>query len=439
MCKVPLLNASGEPAAATINTAPIKELSKFTPNQLIIMRFGQLWRSYIAPGILVFVLVLPMIIYNTQYFSKFFYDTWYVPIMGIIGCTIPSGGAPVAGGVVFLPILTMKHIEAHEAVAFAASTQMIGVGIFAPMGWMYKDPTVLMPSFLKPMFPWALAGLFFSYLVTPLETEDEVLLAFTIFVICLAIYIIRGLVTNHLDTSQNDDSSETESLVADETDEESGSGDEKKGGYGSIPNVSISAVKDAVKDKATEAVEEAVDQVKDAVSSQLSKAERRKIVFTPKLYVIYAACCFLGGMLCGWIGIGVEKVTFFLLTYFHKVDVIAAGLSSITMTGWLSFFAFLLHALCTPEDEGPGPHWSCAVRDDLNPNGHVFGKVPYELWLSVLPGILIGSLIGPIVNAAVGPRNIMIIFVGFLFFDATYNIYNLGSNGYFSELLGVGA
>jgi len=93
---------------------------------------------------------------------------------------------PVAGGVVFLPILTMKNIEAHEAVAFAASTQMVGVGIFAPMGWMSRDPTVLMPSFLKPMFPFALAGLLFSYLVTPLEKEDEVLLVFTIFVICLA-------------------------------------------------------------------------------------------------------------------------------------------------------------------------------------------------------------------------------------------------------------
>jgi hypothetical protein len=45
---------------------------------------------------------------------------------------------PVAGGVIFLPILTMKHIEAHEDVAFAASTQMIGVGIFAPMGWMSR-------------------------------------------------------------------------------------------------------------------------------------------------------------------------------------------------------------------------------------------------------------------------------------------------------------
>ena len=238
----------------------------------------------------------------------------------------------------------------------------------------------------------------------------------------LCSYIIRGLVSNQLDTSQNDDSSDADSQSAEDIDEESGSGDEAKGGYGTIPNVST---------------DEAVEQVTAVVPAQLSKAERRNIVFTPKLYVIYAASCFLGGMLCGWIGIGVEKVTFFLLTYFHKVDVIAAGLSSITLTGLLSFFAFLLHAVCTPEDEGPGPHWSCAVRDDLNPGGHVFGKVPYELWLSVLPGILIGSLIGPVVNAAVGPRNIMIIFVGFLFFDATYNIYNLASNGFINELFGI--
>ena len=65
---------------------------------------------------------------------------------------------------------------------------------------------------------------------------------------------------------------------------------------------------------------------------QSSNMERRTIVFTPKLFTIYAISCFLGGMLCGWIGIGVEKVTR-MLTYFHQVDVIAAGLSSITMTG----------------------------------------------------------------------------------------------------------
>ena len=211
-------------------------------------------------------------------------------------------------------------------------------------------------------------------------------------------YIIKGLGTAQLDTSQNDSSEEevsedtahsSLSTTEEGSDEETGT-TTKPEGYGTISSrASIVAASAAIKSRR---------------KAQSSKMERRNIVFTPKLFTIYAICCFLGGMLCGWIEIGVEKVTFFLLTYFHKVDVIAAGLSSITMTGWLSFFAFLLHAVCTPENEGFGPHWSCAVRDELNPGGHVFGKVPYELFLSVLPGILIGSLIGPIVNAAVGPR-----------------------------------
>ena len=228
----------------------------------------------------------------------------------------------------------------------------------------------------------------------------------------LCSYIIKGLVTSQLDTSQNDSSEEEEAENSSQSTEEVVEDEESAEGYGTMSTTA------------------------PVVERQMSKAERRNIVFTPKLFTIYAVCCFLGGMLCGWIGIGVEKVTFFLLTYFHKVDVIAAGLSSITMTGWLSFFAFLLHAVCTPEDEGFGPHLTCGLKDELNPSGHVFGKVPYELWLSVLPGILIGSLIGPAVNAAVGPRNIMIIFVGFLFFDATYNIYNLATNGFIAELFG---
>jgi hypothetical protein len=222
-------------------------------------------------------------------------------------------------------------------------------------------------------------------------------------------YIIKGLVTSQLDTSQNDshddDAAESETtsqsseddaeelemekVLPHEADEETGSGDKARG-YGSI--------------SARGSIVAAAAAAKLRQSAQRAKMERRNIVFTPKLFTIYAISCFLGGMLCGWIGIGLEKVTFFLLTYFHKVDVIAAGLSSITMTGWLSFFAFLLHAVCTPEDEGFGPHLSCGLRNEFNPGGHVFGKVPYELWLSALPGILIGSLIGPIVTAAVGPR-----------------------------------
>ena len=362
---------------------------QYSLTQQKLMQAGIVWRSHIAPATFVFVLLLPMFIYNREYVSTFLFDSWYVPIMGIIGCTILSGGAPVAGGVVFLPILTMKQIEAHQAVAFAASTQMIGVGIFAPMGWMSRDPSVLMPSFLKPMFPFALAGLLFSYLVTPLEKADEVLLAFTVFVMCLAMYIIKGLVFDQLDVSHSEeDSGDTSTENSDASDAAELSEEEKDEADVEAPSYQNGALKEQVSPK----------------SLRVNKMERRQVIFTKKLFMIYAVSCFFGGMLCGWIGIGVEKVTFFLLTYFHRVDVIAAGLSSITMTGWLSFFAFLLHSLCTPEDEGPGPHFSCAVRDELNPGGHIFGKVPYELWLAVLPGILIGSLVGPMVNAAIGPR-----------------------------------
>lgn len=389
-----------------------------------LMEAGELWRSHITPAILAFVLLLPVVVYRGSYFSAFVRDAWYVPIMGIVGCSIPSGGAPVTGGVVFLPVLTMKKIEVHSAVAFSAATQMFGVGVFAPMGWMSRDPSVLMLSFLKPMFPFALAGLLFSILVTPLEKSEEVLLAFTIFVLCLAAYIINGLVNSGLDVSDSDDDGETETQAqVQETPkliEE-----EKKEDNGDVESPPDSYQRSGASG----------DLRKKRVRRE-SKAVRRNVKFTPRLYTIYAVCCFLGGMLVGWIGIGFEKIAFFLLTYFHDVDVIAAGLSAITMTGWLSLFSFLLHALCTPADEGPGPHFSCAAPTEGNPGGHVFGKVPYELWLAVLPGILIGSLVGPMINAAIGPRNVMIIFSIFLLFDAGYNIYNFVDSGFFAELFG---
>jgi hypothetical protein len=68
MRQVPLLSTSGDPNAATARKddefTPRNPSSKYTPNQQRLMRAGEIWRSYIAPSTLVFVLVLPMIIYN---------------------------------------------------------------------------------------------------------------------------------------------------------------------------------------------------------------------------------------------------------------------------------------------------------------------------------------------------------------------------------------
>jgi len=355
---------------------------------------GFVWKKYVSTCTLVVLLIFPMILYRGEYFS-FLQSTSYSPLSGIIACSIPSGGAPVAGGIVFLPILTMMGIEPHDSVAFTAATQMIGCGIFAPLGWMYKDPDVIMfKSFLLPFFPVALVGLILGLLCVPLQKSDNVLWAFTLFIIFLAYYTGRALIKNELNGAKS---------IA-------------------TCNPSIEVPKDIN-------VEDGIiNREKECTESGLSSSRCiRDITYTQKELVIYSVFIFLGGIMTSWIGIGVEKITFLLLTAIHNVDVIAAGLSSIVMTGWLSIVAFLFHAACAPPEDGPGPHWVCApiINGGLNPDGHVSGNVPFKLWLSVIPGILVGSMVGPKLNEMIGARNIMILFVIFLIFDAGYNIYNL--------------
>ena len=86
------------------------------------------------------LVAIPMVIYRHDLHSLL--DLWYVPLMGIVAAAIPAAGAPVAGGIVFFPILTLNHICPQEAVAFAAATQLVGVGVFTPLNWLATDPTV---------------------------------------------------------------------------------------------------------------------------------------------------------------------------------------------------------------------------------------------------------------------------------------------------------
>ena len=56
-----------------------KSLTGFTPTQLKIMVFGAFWRKYIAPGILVTVLALPMFIWNKDCESDLYHLHLYIP------------------------------------------------------------------------------------------------------------------------------------------------------------------------------------------------------------------------------------------------------------------------------------------------------------------------------------------------------------------------
>jgi len=384
--KTPLIPV--QPGHAETTKSLTSSTSSLTTDERL-RRIGFNWRQYLAPSCLAILIALPMAIFRRDYFDFIKY-TSYAPLCGLIACSIPSGGAPVAGGIVFLPILTIMGIEPHNAVAFTAATQMLGVGVFTPLGWLYRDPGVIMlKSFLLPMLPIALLGLLTGLLVLPLQHADEVLWAFTIFIIILAYYTGRGLIKNELKGAASETASESDS-------------DD-----------------DLQQENQIELGEGKLQEEKDSITSS------RDIKWTFKAFAIYAICIFFGGMLTSWIGIGVEKITFLLLTAIHDVDVVAAGLSSITLVGWLSLVAFGFHAMCAPPEDGPGPHWVCAPILADNPDGHVGGNVPYELWLAVLPGTMLGSLIGPKINAFVGPRNIMIIFVIFLIFDIVFNITDL--------------
>lgn len=385
-----------------------------TTSQERMNRIGKRWKKSVLPLLFVATLCLPIIIFQANYRS-FLAHSWFAPLMGIVACAIPSGGAPVAGGVVFLPVLSMVGLEPHDAVGFAVTTQMFGTGIFAPLGWMARDPTVLMFNFLKVTIPYALAGLLTGLLLIPLGKSDEVMWTFTVFISFLAWYTVHGLVSDRLDVSGA--SGEPSCCPGEHHNNHRTSTNEVDSDNDIEMHVQKSQMENILPRE--------IDGNSMQNTTPNTKAERRRIRFSSKEYAIYAVTCYFGGILTAWIGIGVEKLTFVLLTYFHNVDVTAAGVSSICLTGFLSAVAFLFHSLCAPADDGPGPHFQCAIKSAADPTGNVFGSIPYEIVLAVLPGILIGSVIGPAINAAIGPRNMMVIFVCFLLFDIGYNLMDL--------------
>ena len=103
-----------------------------------------------------------------------------------------------------------------------------------------------------------------------------------------------------------------------------------------------------------------------------------------------------GGVLVGVIGIGIEKFVFMYLTVVCKVDTKAAGITSTMSVGFASAFSFLLLA--------------------------IEGKVPYAFWLMGLPGILIGSTIGPWVNSVLGPRRLLLVFATLCVVEVAHNV-----------------
>lgn len=100
----------------------------------------------------------------------------------------------------------------------------------------------------------------------------------------------------------------------------------------------------------------------------------------------------IGGLLVGYIGVGIDALLFLVLTSRFKIDVHQATVTSIITMGLTAMIPFCIHLFI--------------IRD-----------VPINLWLMVLPGILIGARLGPWLNKTIGSRRILIGFASLLIIE----------------------
>lgn len=105
-----------------------------------------------------------------------------------------------------------------------------------------------------------------------------------------------------------------------------------------------------------------------------------------------------GGILLGWISVGIDITIFLILSALYKVDSRKATVTSILVIGWTSFFPLLYHII------------DKKVRLRSLPI-HTVKDVPYDLWIMVIGGSLIGARIGPLLNKLLGKKVMLIAFV----------------------------
>ena len=265
-------------------------------------------------------------------------EDWYVPTMAAVAAVIPSSGAPVAGGIVFVPVLQAHGVAPRDAVAFSALTQLIGCGVLTPLNWLAAGADVFDREALRASLAPASIGALASLTVLRVRgchADHIVATVFACFCGALATYCFWLL-------------RRTPSPTA---------------------------------------------------------SQRAVVARIPR--PIFAIACVAGGMLTGYIGVAIEKVLFVLLTL-EGSCVRRATLTSITAVGWVSAVAVATHALSSPDPSSPS----------------YIGVPPVRLWLVALPGVMIGSMLGPHVHRWLGATTVLSLFTAYLVAEFLLGIYS---------------
>jgi uncharacterized membrane protein YfcA len=123
---------------------------------------------------------------------------------------------------------------------------------------------------------------------------------------------------------------------------------------------------------------------------------RLVLVFDPRTWdkvavrdwAIIFATGLIGGLFVGWFGTGIDVTYFFITTLVYRVNPHPATVTSICLMGCVAWFAFIIRSAQQ--------------------------TVPWADLIMVLPGIILGARVGPVVNMLLGKRAVLVLFAALL-------------------------
>lgn len=107
---------------------------------------------------------------------------------------------------------------------------------------------------------------------------------------------------------------------------------------------------------------------------------------------------FIGGLISGWIGFGIDTMFYFILTMIFRVNPAIAIVTSISLMAALSIVGTIINIL--------------------------FYQVPFALWYSAIPGVtLAGLFLASYLAVKLGAKNVLMIFTILLSIDFSVTLW----------------
>lgn len=119
----------------------------------------------------------------------------------------------------------------------------------------------------------------------------------------------------------------------------------------------------------------------------------------PTLTATSKGILFFGGLLCGALGVGVAETVLLTLVGVHDVPLAAAATSSLSVAFYAQMTASVMDGVASSGDMS---------------TPHIAESVPWGLVAAIVPGVVVGALVGPRIHAFVPERRMLHVAAGTL-------------------------